>query len=250
MSPVPGERPVQEEDRPLVLIPARDEEATILQVIRGCREFLPGSPILVVDDGSRDATPRLARRAGARVVSHAFGMGYGAALQTGYMYALRKGFSLVVQLDADGQHEPGDLPKLVAPLLEGKADVTLGSRFLGTKKPRVSPARRVGILFFRALAALGLGGRAFTDPTSGFQGLGRRALKILAGSHFPEDFPDADVLLFLARSGCTIMEVPVTMYARKTGKSMHSGARSLYYVYKMSLSLALTPLRSKRRKTG
>ena len=250
MSLVPGETPAQEAENLLILIPARDEEASIVHVIQGCGESLPGRPILVVDDGSRDETARKARDAGAVVVSHTFGMGYGAALQTGYLYALRKGFDLVVQLDADGQHDPRDLPRLVAPLVKGTADVTLGSRFLGGAKPSLSPARRGGIFFFRTLAALGLGGKAFTDPTSGFQALGKRALEILAESHFPEDFPDADVLLYLARSGCRIVEVPVTMHPRKSGTSMHGGVRSLYYVYKMSLSLALTPLRSKRRKTG
>ncbi len=250
MPPDGGGKPLDEAENLLVLIPARDEEASIVQVIRGCRESLPGRPILVVDDGSQDETASRARQAGAVVLSHTFGMGYGAALHTGYLYALRKGFSLVVQLDADGQHDPKDLPRLVEPLLQGKADVTLGSRFLGNRKPRLSLARRGGILLFRAMASLGLGGKPFTDPTSGFQGLGARALEILARSHFPEDFPDADVLVFLARSGCRILEVPVTMRPRRTGRSMHGGARSLYYVYKMSLSLALIPLRSKRRKTG
>jgi len=235
----------------LVLVPARDEEASILQVLQGCARALPGAPILVVDDGSRDATARLARQAGARVLSHTFGMGYGAALQTGYLYALRKGFSLVVQLDADGQHDPADLPRLVEPILEGRADVTLGSRFLGKESPRISFPRKMGILFFRTLASLGLGGKGFTDPTSGYQALGRKALELLARGHFPEDYPDADVLLFLARSGCRILEVPVTMHPRTSGASMHGGIRSLYYVYKMSLSLALTPIRpKKRRRTG
>ncbi len=250
MPPDRGGRPLDEAENLLVLIPARDEEASIVQVIRGCRESLPGRPILVVDDGSRDDTARKAKEAGAMVVSHTFGMGYGAALQTGYLYALRKGFSMVVQLDADGQHDPSDLPRLVEPLLQGRADVTLGSRFLGGRNPRLSPARKAGILFFRLFASLGLGGKAFTDPTSGFQGLGSRALEMLAQSHFPEDFPDADVLLFLARSGCRILEVPVVMHPRRTGRSMHGGAKSIYYIYKMSLSLALTPLRSKGRKTG
>jgi len=235
----------------LVLVPARNESPTIARVIAGIHQALPGVPVVVVDDGSKDDTGRLSREAGAIVLRHTFGMGYGAALHTGYLYAREQGFTRVVQIDADGQHEPLDLPSLLAPIEAGEADLVVGSRFLNGAplRPRLSPLKHLGIRFFSFLASLGLR-RRLTDPTSGFQALGAAALELLCHEDFPDDYPDADVLLYLARRGCRIEERGVRMYSRQAGRSMHSGVRSVYYVLKMSLSMALTPLRAKEKSAG
>jgi len=153
--------------RTLVLIPARDEAATIRSVVAAARKVLPEAAVLVVDDGSSDATAAEAEAAGAEVVRHTYGAGYGAALHTGFRFARRHGLAPAVQLDADGQHEPADLPRLLEPILAGRADVVVGSRFLGPHPAWVPLARRIGIAGVGCLASLGRRHRG-TDPTSGF----------------------------------------------------------------------------------
>src|SRR5581483_2452330 len=220
----------------LVVVPAFNEERTIASVVEGLHRSVPDADVLVVDDGSRDGTARRARDAGAMVVAHAFNLGYGAALQTGYKRAERAGYQELVQMDADGQHDPGDVPRLLAPLRRGDADVVIGSRFALPTGYSMGVARSVGRLFFqRVLVALG--GARIADPTSGFQALGRRAFGFCCGDFYPSDFPDFDVLLLLHRHGFRIVEVPVTMAPSPPARvPMHTGLREVYYTYKMLLA--------------
>ncbi|MBU2488905.1 MAG: glycosyltransferase family 2 protein, partial [Proteobacteria bacterium] len=117
-------------DRVLVIIPAYNEEPHIAGVARGARSAVPGAGVLVVDDGSTDRTGALAAEAGARVMTLPFNLGYGAALQAGFHYALSRGYTHAVLMDGDGQHDPASIPGLLAPVLAGAADVAVGSRFL------------------------------------------------------------------------------------------------------------------------
>ena len=201
--------------------------------------------LLVVDDGSSDDTAAEARRGGARVAVHPVNLGYGAALQTGYRYALRHGYDAVLQLDADGQHDPASIPALLAGLSD--ADVVVGSRFLDADSYRPPFARRLGMWLFGKVASV-LCGQRITDPTSGFQAVSRAALRFYAHDRYPVDYPDADVLAMVVRSGLRLAEVPVRMLAAPGSKSMHAGLlRPLYYVFRMTLALALVPLRSHKR---
>ena len=229
----------------LVLIPAYNEESRIGTVVQRVREMYPDFDVLVVNDGSRDNTVGAAAAAGATVVSHPFNMGYGVAIQTGYKYALRQGYDALVQMDGDGQHDPSFIPQLLAPVLAGEADFVLGSRFLGIESYEPSLARRAGMAFFRRLISW-LIGQPITDSTSGFQAFNRRVIRFFTTEVFPCDYPDADMLLTLHRAGFSIREVPVRMYASATGKSMHSGWKPIYYMFKMLLSIAVTLLRKKQ----
>jgi glycosyltransferase involved in cell wall biosynthesis len=230
--------------RLLVVMPAYNEARRIRAVLEKVRTHVLAD-VLVVDDGSADATAEEARRAGARVAVHAVNLGYGAALQTGYRYALRHDYDAVLQLDADGQHDPACIPRLVAALAD--ADVVVGSRFLEAGSYRPPLLRRVGMWIFGRLATT-LSGRRVTDPTSGFQAISREALRFYAHERYPADYPDADVLAMGARSGLRLAEVPVRMLASPDGKGMHEGiVRPFYYVFRMSLALALVPLRSEKR---
>jgi glycosyltransferase involved in cell wall biosynthesis len=221
--------------RPLVVIPAFNESALIAAVVTRVRHALPDADVLVVDDGSRDATAELARSAGARVVSHPFNLGYGAALQTGYFWGVRRGYPAVVQMDADGQHDPADVPRLLAPVLDGRADIVIGSRFVEDSGYAMG-VRTAGRVFLRALLRA-LGGPNVTDPTSGFQALRREVIQFCCAEFYPSDFPDIDVLLTLHRHGFRVLEVPVVMAASPPGRrSMHAGLRDVYYTYKMMLS--------------
>ncbi len=223
------------------MIPAYREAGRVGDVVRAVRRAVAGIDVLVVDDGSPDATAAEARAAGATVVRHPFNLGYGVALHTGYAYALRNRYERLLQMDADGQHDAAMLPHLVDALDRG-ADVALGSRYLDGKAPRSSLARRIGTALFAAIATRFTRQR-ITDPTSGFQGFSLRALRSLVNDGFPEDYPDADVLIGHARSGLRIAEVPVVMHERLGGMSMHRGARIAYYGYKMLLTLLLLPVR-------
>ena len=201
----------------------------------------PDLDVIVIDDGSPDGTALEARAAGARVVRHPFNLGYGAALHSGYCAALRGRYHRVLQMDADGQHDPAMLAALVRALDDG-ADIALGSRYIDGAAPRSSFARRVGTRLFSWIASRWLGAR-ITDPTSGFQGLSRRALESVVNDSFPEDYPDTDVLVQHHRSGLSVREVPVVMHERIGGVSMHRGARIAYYGYKMLLTLLMMPVR-------
>jgi len=230
----------------LIIIPAYNEGERIREVIGRVLEIAPDYGILVVNDGSADDTAQEARSAGARVLSHPFNLGYGVAIQTGYKYALAKGYDYVVQMDGDGQHDPAFIPQLLAPVRNGETDFTLGSRFLGTESYEPSLARRVGMAFFRWLISLLIGTR-ITDSTSGYQAFNRRVIRYFTTEVFPCDYPDADMLLTLHRAGFSIREVPVRMHANATGKSMHTGWKPLYYMFKMLLSIFVTLLRKKQK---
>ena len=219
----------------LLLIPAFDEATSLPEVLRRVEQAVSGIPVVVVDDGSRDETARVARAHGARVLRHPYNLGYGAALQTGYKYALRRGFRFLVQMDADGQHDPAQIPRLLQALRAGDCDLVIGSRFLERSSYRMSFPMRAGREFFRLLARLL--GVHITDPTSGFQGMNRKVLALYAGDFFPLDFPDADVLLMAHRNGARVREIPVHMSEGTRRSRIHGGIRMLYYPYKMLLSL-------------
>ncbi|HEU4367472.1 MAG TPA: glycosyltransferase family 2 protein [Methylomirabilota bacterium] len=228
--------------KPLVLVPAFNEAARIGRVLTGIRAAVPDATVLVVDDGSSDDTAAVARAAGARVVRLAFNLGAGVAAQTGYKLAIREGFDCVVHLDGDGQHEPADIPVLLALLERGEADVAIGSRFLGGTAYQPSVLRRAGMGLFRWLTWM-LTGARFTDVTSGFRAFSREVVAFVAAEWYPTDYADADVIITLRRAGFRLKETPVRMYPRAGGRSMHAGLRPLYYVFKMLLSVSLAPLR-------
>lgn len=228
----------------LIIIPAYNEGVRIGEVIRSVRDIDPTFDIVVINDGSRDNTAQVAHDAGAMVVSHPFNLGYGVAIQTGYKFALAKGYDFVVQIDGDGQHDPACIKQLLTPVIEGTTDLALGSRFLGADSYEPSLTRRIGMAFFRKLISF-LIRTPITDSTSGYQAFNRRVIRFFTTEVFPCDYPDADMLLTLHRAGFRISEVPVRMHANATGKSMHTGLMPLYYIFKMLLSIIVTLLRKK-----
>jgi glycosyltransferase involved in cell wall biosynthesis len=225
----------------VLVIPAYREAGRVGDVVREVRRQGMQIDVLVVDDGSPDTTADEARAAGAMVVRHPYNLGYGSALHTGYCFARRHGYTRLLQMDADGQHEAAMLPRLLEALDQG-ADVALGSRYLEGNAPRSSFARRLGTRTFAWIASRWTGVR-ITDPTSGFQGLSARAIHAVAHDGFPEDYPDTDVLVQHVRCGMRVVEVPVSMHERRGGLSMHRGARIAYYGYKMLVTLLLLPVR-------
>jgi len=229
----------------LVIIPAFNEQSGIAALIAAIRSQYPDFDILVINDGSSDNTATAARDAGAIVISHAFNMGYGVAIQTGYKFAYEKGYEYIIQIDGDGQHDPSFMSQLLEPVRKGDVDFTLGSRFLWHDSYRPSFSRRLGILFFRKLVTVIIG-REITDPTSGYQAFNREVIKFFTTEIFPCDYPDADMLITLNLAGFRVREVPVRMFANPSGKTMHSGAKPVYYMVKMCLSIFVTLLRNRQ----
>jgi glycosyltransferase involved in cell wall biosynthesis len=220
----------------LVLLPAFNEAARLPAVLAELERTLDEPyRAVVIDDGSRDATADVARAAGATVLELAFNLGYGAALQTGYKYARECRAAVIVQMDADGQHDARDIPRLLDPLRSDTADLVIGSRFVEKTSYEMGRIRTIGRLLFQRLA--GLSGLSVTDPTSGFQAMNARVLELYTGAFFPSDYPDVDVLLTAHRAGLRIAERSVQMRAETRKSTLHGGLRSLYYLYRLALSL-------------
>jgi len=226
----------------LCIIPAYNEERNIASVIQGIKKSASNMDVLVIDDGSSDETPHRAMEAGAKVILHPFNLGYGIALQTGYKYALKKGYDKIVQMDGDGQHDPSFISALFAPIQRGEVDMVIGSRFLITGEPksghipyRAPLVRRLGMKFFGIITTL-LIHQKITDSTSGYQAMNRRVLEWVSS-------PDADVIIVLHRKGFRIKEIPTQMFESQNKKSMHSGWKPIYYIFKMFLSILVTLMR-------
>ena len=232
--------------RVLVVIPAHDEEESLGSTLEDIRRHLPGTDVVVVNDCSRDRTTEVAEAHGATVVELPCNLGYGGAVQTGFRYAAAHDYDAVVQMDADGQHDPASARRVLAPVLAGEADVCLGSRFLGQAEYPIPWPRRIGMKLFGAIATA-VTKQRFSDPTSGFQALSRDVVRFFARDHYPSDFPDADTLILLTLSGFRVTEVPVVMRARTAGTSMHSNLRAVYYVSKMLLSISMVLARHRPR---
>ena len=224
-----------------MILPAHNEEESLPVTLDELRRKAPDVAVLVVDDGSRDATARIARERGVPVVSHAVNLGVGGALQTGFRWALRHGYDIGVQLDADGQHDPGHLHALLAPILRGECDVSIGSRYVARTGYRAPVARRLGMVLFSGVVQLAVGQR-ITDTTSGYRAYDRAVMEICQYD-FPKDFPDAPLLIDLARRGFRLAEVPIEMRAREAGRSFYTLGKSLYYPYKNLLASLMVLLK-------
>lgn len=220
--------------RVLVIIPAHNEEESLPATLAEVRSRAPGVEMLVVDDGSRDGTSRVARAAGVAVLRHPVNLGVGGALQTGFRYAIERGYDIGVQLDADGQHDPSDLAAVVAPVASGVCDVCIGSRYVTRTGYRAPVHRRLGMVVFSWVVRLALGQR-IADTTSGFRAYSRAVMEVCQHD-FPKDFPDAPLLIALARRGFRLTEVAVVMRERQAGQSFYTLGKQLYYPYKNLLA--------------
>lgn len=241
------QEPLTQPPKILIIIPAYNEGKHIGAVLEDIQKHSPGIPILVINDGSSDNTEKIVREHNARVISLPYNSGYGIALQTGFLYAVKNDFSIVVQIDSDGQHDPSDIKNLIEEVQKENCDVVIGSRFLSKDSYKTSLARHAGILLFGKIASI-LCGQNVTDPTSGFQALKGQAIQFAASDNYPPDYPDADFIILLHRCGFKIKEIPVTMHASPDKESMHHGHKTIYYVFKMFLSIFVTLLRKSPKR--
>jgi len=222
--------------RIVAVVPAFEEEAAIGPVVAEITAFDPSIDVVVIDDGSSDGTGVAAAAAGATVVRLPFNLGIGAAVQTGFRWALERDYDLAVRLDGDGQHDPAELPKLLAPIERGEADVVTGSRFREEEDGYRPPlGRRVGITWFARLVSL-LSGQRVTDTTSGFQALNRPGIELFARD-YPSDYPEVEATVLLLKHRLRLAEVHVRMREREHGSSSITFVRSVYYAVKVTLAL-------------
>jgi glycosyltransferase involved in cell wall biosynthesis len=230
-------------ERRLVVVPAYNEEQTVGRVIRALHRDAPGWDILAVDDGSTDETGLRARREGADVLRMPFNLGIGGAMQAGFVYALERGYDLMVQVDADGQHDPREIEKLLeARARHADVDMVCGSRFLGDDHRYPAPiSRRTGIHVFAFLLSRIVGQRV-SDPTSGFRLYNRRAIGLFARD-YPHDYPEVEAILMLHHHRLTMREEHVRMYERDGGVSSISSGKSVYYMIKVLLAIGVGLLR-------
>jgi glycosyltransferase involved in cell wall biosynthesis len=219
----------------IAVVPAHNEESTVGSVVEEIKGFDPDFDVVVIDDGSTDGTAEAAEKAGAQVVRLPYNLGIGGAVQTGIQYARDHDFDLAVQVDGDAQHPPREIPKLVAPIIDGRADLVIGSRFLGTGDYEPPVSRLVGIKLLARLVSLIVRQRV-TDTTSGFRAMNRRAIQLFAAD-YPHDYPEVEATVLVFRHRLRMLEVPVQMRMRTSGSSSIRFHRSAYYMVKVILAL-------------
>lgn len=226
--------------RVLVIIPALNEEASIARVIAGIHEAVPDADVLVIDDGSTDDTAALARASGAVVVSLPYNMGVGAALRTGFRYAARHRYDVVVQCDADGQH-PAEHISLLLEALDRGSDMVIGSRFAaGAGEYHVETTRGAAMWIIRATLRL-LTRQRFTDPTSGFRAFSRPVVEEFATSYPREFLSDTvEALLIACYAGFRVTEAPVSMVHRTEGTPSHTSLKLMYQYLHLLMVIVLT----------
>jgi glycosyltransferase involved in cell wall biosynthesis len=232
--------------RLLILIPAFNEEKAVGGVVEEVLAAMPGTPILVVDDCSEDATRTEARMAGAQILALPHHLGLGGCVQAGYRLAYELGYDYVIRVDGDGQHDPADVPTILQALERGDCEMVIGSRFVNDNGEHTSVLRAAGIVFFRAVLRPILG-RPVRDPTSGFVGVNRTALALFSAT-FPLEYPEIEALVVLQRKRFRFVEVPCRFRPRRTGRSTITAVKSLYYIIHVLLGVFVNVLKFERKR--
>ena len=239
----------------LAVVPALNEEASVGDVVASIRAEL-GADVLVVDDGSTDATAQRALAAGATVVRHPFNLGVGAAMRTGFCHADRHGYKVLVQIDADGQHPPGEVAPLVEMVRRGDAggpvSVAVGSRFAGGSGDpyEVSALRRAAMRMLSRSVSRRLG-TTITDTTSGMRAFGPDAIDRFAVSYPTAYLSDTVEALLLAGAwGMRVVEVGVEMRPRETGVPSNRSVRSAYHLLRLMFVISVFGVRRPLQRTG
>jgi glycosyltransferase involved in cell wall biosynthesis len=230
----------------LAVVPAYNEQASIVHVIHELRRQASDFDILVVDDGSTDRTRQLAEAAGARVLRLPYNLGIGGAVQAGFIFALENGYDRMVQVDGDGQHDPTEIHRLMRVMEEDRSvDVVCGSRFLTADYRYPAPiSRRTGIHIFAFILSRIMGQRV-SDPTSGFRLYNDRAISLFARD-YPHDYPEVEAILMVHHHRLRMVEVPVRMFMRNGGvSSISSSGKPVYYMLKVLLALFVGLARSR-----
>lgn len=225
----------------LVIIPAYNEEASIVNTVKDIKEHAPDFDYIVVNDCSKDSTLDVCVKNGINVLKLPVNLGIGGAVQSGYLYALRNGYDVAVQFDGDGQHSANYLDDMVKLLTKEKADMVIGSRFITNEGFQSSAIRRVGIKHFNVLIKL-LTGKKITDPTSGMRMVNRDIIKLFS-EDYPKDYPEPESVVSIIARGKKVVEIPVIMNERSEGVSSISPMKSVYYMIKVTIAMLIARIR-------
>lgn len=219
------------------MIPAYNEQEAILDTVRDLSLHHPEVDVLVINDASIDATKKILRENNINHLDLPLNLGIGGGVQTGYLYALENGYDIAVQMDGDGQHPASELYKIIQPIIEGKANVVVGSRFVEKDGFQSSALRRIGIKFLSGMIYINTKLKV-ADVTSGYRAADRKYIEIFA-KEYAQDYPEPEALVTIAQTGGTVVEVPVIMKERQGGVSSISPLKSIYYMIKVSLAILI-----------
>jgi len=226
--------------RLLVVVPAWNEEATIADVVREIEREVPTADVLVVNDGSTDDTVAVAHAAGAAVLDLPLNLGVGGAMRAGFKYALREGYELAAQVDADGQHDPRHVALLWETMQSEGADIVIGARFAGAGDYAVRGPRRWAMaLLARVLSRVN--GARLTDTTSGLKLVNSRALRLFAANYPAEYLGDTvEALVIAARARLKVSQVGVAMRERAGGVPSHNPWKAALFLLRAFFALLIS----------
>ena len=225
----------------IVIIPAYNEEESIVNTVRDIRENAKEFDYIIINDCSKDNTLKICRENGLNVLDLPVNLGIGGAVQTGYMYAYKHGYELAVQFDGDGQHEARYLNEMAEIMQRENVDMLIGSRFINNEGFQSSGIRRMGINFFASLMKI-LFGQRISDSTSGMRMCNRKVMKNFIDD-YPRDYPEPESVVAILRRNMKVEEIPVVMKAREGGVSSISLKKSVYYMIKVPLAILIERIR-------
>ena len=225
------------QNKVLLIIPAYNEQDNIEKVADQLIRDFPQYDYVIINDGSRDKTEEICEKRKYNFVNLPINLGIGGAVQTGYQYAKKYGYEIAVQIDGDGQHDIGYVAEVIKPILEGKADISVGSRFLRKEGFQSSAARRTGIRILSSLIRICTGVKIF-DVTSGFRAVNKKFIDIYA-EDYPADYPEPEALITAVMYGGRVQEVSVIMRERYGGESSIDFKKSVYYMIKVTLAILI-----------
>jgi len=221
----------------LIIVPCYNEQETIAALYREICEKTTCDAV-VVNDCSTDSSRAILQQEDIPYLDLPLNLGIGGAVQTGYRYALRNGYDIAVQIDGDGQHDPGQVGALIAPIEQGDVDFVIGSRYIGKAGYQSSTMRRAGIKFFKFLIYC-LSGERITDATSGFRAANKKTMMVF-NKHYANDYPEPESNMLALKSRLRVREIPVTMRERQGGVSSIKALQPLYYMLKVSLGILIS----------
>jgi len=235
----------------LIIIPAKDEQEALPSVLANLAATVPDLDVVVIDDGSTDATAAVARAGGAAVLSLPFNLGIGGALRTGFRYAVREGYQRGVQFDADGQHDSTQIAALLAALDDG-ADMVIGNRFGGQSHTYELGRVRAGAMGLMRFVVRQFSGQRFTDTSSGFRGFSREVLELFAREYPAEYMESVEALLLASAEGFRVDEVPIQMHNRELGQASNQRLKLIYHYLRLLLVITAqaTPRTRARRRNA
>ena len=221
----------------LVIIPCYNEQDTILDTVQALKSYCPEVDCIVINDCSTDRSEEILRQNNIPFLSLPCNLGIGGGVQAGYLYAKEQGYDITIQMDGDGQHDPAYLRQVLQPLLDGQADMVIGSRFLEKKGFQTSFARRMGIRLLSFLIWI-LTGKQVLDVTSGYRACNKALTHFYANS-YAQDYPEPEAIIAAVLNGFTVKEVPVEMKERQGGTSSIRALSSVYYMIKVTIALVV-----------